>query len=377
MAGITGTAGGISLNRPVDGFHGWFRGPLIRIAAEVLRDQRWFIALVLIYLLAAVVIGPLYGQTVTLTLYNDVLLILYTLFAAGWFFGRTAWRLLKHHPAGPLRFIWADLRRHFFNPRRLLSALPAFVLLPLVLSTVTSLKLMIPLIEPFGWDPALAEFDRILHGGYHPWELLQPIFGNPTATALISNAYSFPWLIAVFFMQFWQTFTLDPRRMRFLITIVLCWILLGNGLAIALSSAGPVYYGYFVDGPNPFAPLMAYLNGVAEELYVPSVSVQAYLLENYEAGTFGLGTGISAMPSLHIALGLVLVLTTWHLHWSLRIVTGTYLVVLLIGSVHLGWHYAIDGYAAILATWLIWWAVGRALAWREQRTPRALPAPTA
>jgi hypothetical protein len=31
-----------------------------------------------------------------------------------------------------------------------------------------------------------------------------------------------------------------------------------------------------------------------------------------------------------------------------------YAVVIFIGSVHLGWHYAIDGYAGIAGTWLIW-----------------------
>ena len=92
ISGISGTAGGISLRCPVDGFHGWLQPPITRVAKEVLRDQRWFIALVLIYLLAAVAIGRMYGQTVTLTLYSDVLLILYTLFASSWFFGRTAWR---------------------------------------------------------------------------------------------------------------------------------------------------------------------------------------------------------------------------------------------------------------------------------------------
>ncbi|MGH6961165.1 MAG: hypothetical protein ACREE7_11820, partial [Dongiaceae bacterium] len=33
-------------------------------------------------------------------------------------------------------------------------------------------------------------------------------------------------------------------------------------------------------------------------------------------------------------------------------------VIIQIGSVHLGWHYAIDGYAAAVGSLLIWLAVG-------------------
>jgi hypothetical protein len=31
-----------------------------------------------------------------------------------------------------------------------------------------------------------------------------------------------------------------------------------------------------------------------------------------------------------------------------------YAVIIFIGSVHLGWHYALDGYLGIAGVWLIW-----------------------
>jgi hypothetical protein len=38
-----------------------------------------------------------------------------------------------------------------------------------------------------------------------------------------------------------------------------------------------------------------------------------------------------------------------------------YLATILLGSVFLGWHYAVDGYASIAITGLIWYAVRCAL----------------
>jgi hypothetical protein len=56
-----------------------------------------------------------------------------------------------------------------------MTAVPIIFLMPILMSAFTSLKAMIPIINPFSWDPVFAKFDAIIHGGIQPWELLQPI----------------------------------------------------------------------------------------------------------------------------------------------------------------------------------------------------------
>jgi hypothetical protein len=41
--------------------------------------------------------------------------------------------------------------------------------------------------------------------------------------------------------------------------------------------------------------------------------------------------------------------------------------VILLGSVHLGWHYAVDGYAGLLLGWLAWIAAGPVARWHSAR----------
>ena len=57
----------------------------------------------------------------------------------------------------------------------------------------------------------------------------------------------------------------------------------------------------------------------------------------------------------------------------LAIPAGAYAALVLVGSVHFGWHYAIDGYASIAAVLALWWIAGGIT--RPERT--ASPRPTA
>ncbi|MFQ6017419.1 MAG: phosphatase PAP2 family protein [Kiloniellaceae bacterium] len=334
---------------------------------EILRDNAWFIALSFLYILIGFAVTKAYGQDFSIWLYSKFQLLFYLNIAVAFLALRIVRTIAKQRPARPLRVVWNDLMGEYRLPYRIVNALPAIVLLPFAMSVNTSLKKAIPAISPFGWDAPLAELDAAVHGGFQPWELLQPLLGDPVVTSWVSFLYGPPWFWMLFFVQFWLAFTIDARRMQGLLTFLFCWLLLGNVAATALSSAGPCYYANFVNGSNPFAPLMAYLYSVSETYSLSALLAQDYLWESYQNDYLGIGAGISAMPSMHIAIGFLFVVILWPYHWSLRVLSIAYLVVLQIGSVHLGWHYAVDGYVAILGTGLIWWAVGRALDWREQR----------
>jgi hypothetical protein len=148
--------------------------------------------------------------------------------------------------------------------------------------------------------------------------------------------------------------------LQYLWTYVLAWPLLGNVVAGAVMSAGPVYYG-LVTGDARFAGLLDYLGH-----YSLAQQWRADLWHSYVTGTAGFGTGISAFPSLHLANATLLVLLASRVHRALMWTAVAFCGVILFGSVHLGWHYAVDGYFSIIATVAIWKAVGWALAGTHQ-----------
>ncbi len=77
--------------------------------------------------------------------------------------------------------------------------------------------------------------------------------------------------------------------------------------------------------------------------------------------------GITAMPSMHIAITTVVALVLVRTRAWLAVVAVPLWLFMMVASVHLGWHYAIDGYASALGAGAIWYGSGRVARWWQKR----------
>jgi hypothetical protein len=159
-------------------------------------------------------------------------------------------------------------------------------------------------------------------------------------------------LAAVLVWQCWTTRRL--LRAQFFICYMLTFVLLGTVAAHLLASAGPCFYGALLGTVDPYAPLMKYLGEVNSKYPLTALEIQNIVWRNHLAGVQLRWVGMSAMPSLHVALAVLFALVGWAQHRLLGIALTGFAVLTLIGSVHLGWHYAVDGYAAAVAVIALW-----------------------
>lgn len=252
-----------------------------------------------------------------------------------------------------------DLKK-YFTWERFFTALPLLIFIPIFFSLFTTTKNMIPVINPFSWDPFFADFERQLHFGKQPWEWLQPILGYAVVTMVISFFYKL-WFVTKFFVMYWQTFSVKNPALReqFFIALLGIWIVNGAILATLLSSAGPCYFGLvYPDLLDPYAGLMDYLYSTDNLTAVFDLKAQEFLWHAYNGNAPVAFSGISAMPSMHVSLACLFMLLSFRYGTFTKTFFIFFFIFTLLGSIHLGWHYAADGYLSILTTIPIWYGAG-------------------
>lgn len=289
--------------------------------------------------------------------------------------GALAVAMIRSERSGAAQSAEAIVRRFARDQWRHDRGLSAVAPFPAVVLLLASYNLYKQFYLPkagFWFGRFAAHADRALFGR-DAWQITHAIAPSPWTTQAIDLAYHswfLPMVLGVTLCSFVQ-----PRAMlakRYLLSYMLLWIVQGSFLAYLLPAAGPCFYDTFHADQTRFAPLnhlLAHqdlflrLHG-APGLY--STFYQHGLVTLFGKGMMAIGGGISAMPSMHNAMAVLFACAAWSLGRRTGIAASLYAGLIWFGSVHLGWHYAVDGIAACPLTIATWIAVGRLLSLLER-----------
>ncbi len=201
------------------------------------------------------------------------------------------------------------------------------------------------------------------------WQWFEAPLRVTAVVRLLDSIYAL-WFAALLFFVVWASWSCHQiLRRRAITALLLLWVVGGTLAAGALASGGPCYYEALVGPPNPYAPLMARLDEVDRESPLLARFNQRELWAMMQAGRWAAFGGISAMPSLHVGIAVLFALTAWQVSRAIGAALAVYAVAVHVGSIALGWHYAVDGYAGAAIAWLCWWLAGAVAGGRQSESP--------
>lgn len=257
--------------------------------------------------------------------------------------------------------------------RAALAGLPLLAICVVLLPFFSKMKAAIRLFNDFTWDQTFIDWDRAIFFGHDAWEVLQPIIGYPYVTAGLSVLYQL-WLLLLYFGCLFMIYAEIDHRLRrqFFLAYILSWSVVGGVMATMLASVGPCFTNPLL-GLHDFDAQMAYLRSVDDVVPVMVLPVQDMLLKWHSANVNGLGSGITAMPSMHVAIAYLFWLAMRRISKPAGIFFGAYFAVIWVSSVHLAYHYAVDGLVSVIAVTALWWISGQAIqAWDNRGDQAAL-----
>lgn len=202
---------------------------------------------------------------------------------------------------------------------RILGPLGLLLLFATSFAAINWTKAMIP---GFSADQALANLDHAIFGT-DPWKL----FDIAPLRSIMALSYAF-WFPIIYGFMLLAHYS---RNVTAILSVFLI-AAIDTFAQFILPSAGPIFWQRLGYGDR-FAELAS-----GPDTYV---FFSDLLWSHHASGTVDAGTGISAMPSMHVALSFWLLLC----FPMLRAFTLPFFAIVYAASVASGWHYFTDGIA--------------------------------
>ena len=234
---------------------------------------------------------------------------------------------------------WGDgLRKTYLNPQKFYEIFRILFLLKFVLLLYCNIKQAIPRINPHVYDQELFLIDAFLHFGINPNRAAVDFFGSEFTVLVFDGLYFFWYILKAPMLVFFLVVPDERTRVRFFGSYFSMWII-GGLFALIFPSFGPVYIT-----PEIFVHLE---KTVAHTLQVKLMSHYLQLIADPDTYRYYIYEGIAAFPSLHVGIVALFSFFLFRVHKLSGVLMALYTVCVLIGSVLLGWHYAVDGYFSI------------------------------
>lgn len=240
----------------------------------------------------------------------------------------------EQHPA---RRLVADAQLH---APWLISVCFAFILVGMQIAALTWLKVMLPIAVGFWADPFLADTERMLLGR-DAWMVTHALFGE--ANSWIDRLYV-TWM---------------PVKLTALILVILAPLSAVRAQALLsyflIMAAGSISQYFLPSGGPVFYERLGLGKQFVELPIEPWVAIaRDYLWADYLRPHSAIGAGISAMPSMHVAIALWIALVLRSYSWRLQWLGWAWFAVIFVGSIHLGWHYLSDSIVGAGGAILCW-----------------------
>ncbi|MBI1214207.1 MAG: hypothetical protein GC185_00140 [Alphaproteobacteria bacterium] len=228
-------------------------------------------------------------------------------------------------------------------------------------------KCLIPYVNPYArmkWDFTFAAWDKALHFGHYPDDFVIPaVNAVPGLAHVLDVSYGF-WFIVMVLVTGYNLFadTHIHRRLRFLASYLVSWIIFGSVAATVFSSVGPLFvHDFFPKAPDIFADVSANLDRISAGSFFLAEEAREKLLTWTRNDVLFDPNSLSAMPSMHVGIAFLIALYMKEIDRRLFAAAALFCALVFFATLYFGLHYAIDSYVAVAGVWAMWRATGRVL----------------